>query len=1106
MSWRRWLALGVVVFVVAAAGLRLALPELIRLTVVARVRAITGRAVSLDAVDVALLRGHVALRGFRIADRAGEPEPFAEFDRLDLHLRLPALLRGHLWVRELILHDPTVRVIRYPGDEFNMSDLVRQSGEASRVLDVTVDRFVLANGTTTLEDRALPEPRTWRSEQMAIEAHGLSSRPQYGRAVASSVTGGAPVSVRVERLRLYPIDLEATVTIDGLDLALGRVYFPPDSPVILGRGRASASLHVALEARAGLRLDASARLEDVLLARRSSEALARVPTLTAALDGLRFGPDGMALAGLALDASGAVVDPSTGSAAKFAPTTVHARVTDFTWPISQPAGLDLSTRVQGRGSLSLAGTLHPPTAPSALRLRLQDFDLAPWARFTPLTAELTGVAEADLRIREPLRVGLPSRVQGMIVLKNAGVSDGSGRPLQAQRIEASGLELDWPDRLRIGRVAIREPRAVVERSPAGDFAIARLFGPPAGRDSTTPASGAAGGAPGPSPALRVDVGQILLQDGTVEWRDHTVAPPVRAAVSALAASMTDAAWPISGPLQVRLTGRPTGGGQVEVAGRVGLTPLTADMRVTARTVDLAPYEPYLRMPVRLRAWTDLDLTVAMPAERAPVTVRGRATLAHVDVRDGERTVLRVERAAATGLDVEWPGRVAVAHLGLEAPWILMERDTHGAIAIRALLPPAANGTASPASSGPELGPPTRPLAATIGLLTVEEGGVRVVDQSVAPQFALDLRRLALRAERIRTAPGPEAHIDLTGQAGPGTVLALRGTVGPIGGPLALNLRGELRGLDAARTNPYLVRTLAWQAAQGLVTVRIEGRVRDDALAARADVQLSRLQVVRATASDGAPSSSGLPLNLALALMRDSRGDIRLSFPVGGRLTDPRFDFREAIRSAIRTVAINTITLPVSWIGRLRVSPDSQIERVDVDPIRFPPASAALTADGRAQATRVAAFLGQVGEVRMALTPVVSARDLATLRRQAAEAAIERLAGTARISPDAAAAQLLRERLPGRPVPPEREAMLAALAETEASPAHAPALAQRRLETLRALFKEAGTARARLVETPLAERPDAVEGTIDLTVLEPDVPRRSQLLQTLRGLGATVVGE
>jgi hypothetical protein len=72
------------------------------------------------------------------------------------------------------------------------------------------------------------------------------------------------------------------------------------------------------------------------------------------------------------------------------------------------------------------------------------------------------------------------------------VSDSSSRPLQARRTEVSGLELEWPVRLRIGRLAIREPRAVVERGPAGDFAIARLFGSPAGPDSTALASGPAG--------------------------------------------------------------------------------------------------------------------------------------------------------------------------------------------------------------------------------------------------------------------------------------------------------------------------------------------------------------------------------------------------------------------------------------------------------------------------------------------------------------------------------------------------------------------------------------------------------------------------------------
>jgi hypothetical protein len=512
--------------------------------------------------------------------------------------------------------------------------------------------------------------------------------------------------------------------------------------------------------------------------------------------------------------------------------------------------------------------------------------------------------------------------------------------------------------------------------------------------------------------------------------------------------------------------------------------------VTARAVDLAPYQSYVPVRARLHAWADLDMAVALPGADTIPTARGSVVLSRVDVRDGERTMLQLERAAVTGLEVTWPRRVAVAHLALEAPWILVERDERGAMTLRALLHPGARGVAGPGRGTAETaGTPGTP-AVTVGLLTVSAGGARVVDRSVAPAFALDLRHLALRAEGLATTPGSRAEVDLKGQAGAGSVLALRGTLGPVGGPLEFDLSGELRGFDAVRANPYLVRQLAWQVAQGFLTTRVEGRVRDDALDARVDVQLSRLQVLRAAPSDGTGGAgAGLPLNLVLALMRDSRGDIRMSVPVGGRLNDPRVDFGETIRTAIRTVAINAITLPVSWIGRLHASPDSGIERVEVDPIRFQPGSAVLTADGRTQATRVAAFLGQVGEVRMSLVPVVSERDLGVLRREAAEAAVERRAAGGRTSSEDAAAQLFRERLPGRPVPSEPGAVLAALVDTEASPAHASALARRRLETLLAALREAGVPQARLVAAPLVERRDSAEGAIALNLLEPDRPRR-----------------
>src|SRR5262249_17963504 len=102
-------------------------------------------------------------------------------------------------------------------------------------VDVTVDRFALVDGTIALEDRALPEQRTWASENIHIEAHNVSTLRDDGTVVASSVTAGAPNRVEIGEFRLYPIHLRAKVTGTGLALALARLYLPRDAPVLLDR-------------------------------------------------------------------------------------------------------------------------------------------------------------------------------------------------------------------------------------------------------------------------------------------------------------------------------------------------------------------------------------------------------------------------------------------------------------------------------------------------------------------------------------------------------------------------------------------------------------------------------------------------------------------------------------------------------------------------------------------------------------------------------------------------------------------------------------------------------------------------------------------------------
>jgi hypothetical protein len=224
-------------------------------------------------------------------------------------------------------------------------------------------------------------------------------------------------------------------------------------------------------------------------------------------------------------------------------------------------------------------------------------------------------------------------------------------------------------------------------------------------------------------------------------------------------------------------------------------------------------------------------------------------------------------------------------------------------------------------------------------------------------------------------------------------------------------------------------------------------------------------------------------------MKDRRGDIRLALPVGGRVTDPRFDYKEVIWSTLRNAAFKAITAPVSWIGRVQYTSDSRIERIDIDPIVFEPGTATPTPEGQEQATRLIAVLDQTPGMRLTATPIVSRRDVAALKRPALDAAIERVARDGRIAPDEAAAQVFRERFPGQPLPETPGAIRRALLDGETLPADAAAtLADKRLEAVRAAIKKAGIDASRLLEAKAADGAAENDPQVKLDLVESDGPR------------------
>jgi hypothetical protein len=176
--------------------------------------------------------------------------------------------------------------------------------------------------------------------------------------------------------------------------------------------------------------------------------------------------------------------------------------------------------------------------------------------------------------------------------------------------------------------------------------------------------------------------------------------------------------------------------------------------------------------------------------------------------------------------------------------------------------------------------------------------------------------LASTARRLGTAPDARSPFTLGGRLSGSAPFQLEGTVGPVMGPLVLDVKGKLSDLALTHLNPYLSQYLGWNARRGVLGLTFDYRIVDDTLDAKNEVVVGQPEIAPvaagrcgARAHRRAARHAGLP----------AQGLPRGGEDVGarhGQVSARQFDFGDAVWEGIRKTVINVLALPVSWIGKI----------------------------------------------------------------------------------------------------------------------------------------------------------------------------------------------
>jgi len=250
--WRILLLAAATLFVVAAGVFLWQLPEIVRRVAVARIPELTGRAVSIDDIDLNLFTGRVALKGFRMAEREGS-DAFIKFDRLDARLFLPSIVLLDIRLSSVSLTGLEARLIRTAPDTFNFSDIIERlpkpdpNAKPGR-LSVTLDHVALARSKVTIADHAVTPAADWSLQSLDAEASGFSTDTRHAPAEASVrlKSGEASVEFQKIRFKLQPFATSASIKVAGFDATRLKPYIV-DPEVTLGAAVVSAALDVSVK-------------------------------------------------------------------------------------------------------------------------------------------------------------------------------------------------------------------------------------------------------------------------------------------------------------------------------------------------------------------------------------------------------------------------------------------------------------------------------------------------------------------------------------------------------------------------------------------------------------------------------------------------------------------------------------------------------------------------------------------------------------------------------------------------------------------------------------------------------------------------------------------
>lgn len=260
----------------------------------------------------------------------------------------------------------------------------------------------------------------------------------------------------------------------------------------------------------------------------------------------------------------------------------------------------------------------------------------------------------------------------------------------------------------------------------------------------------------------------------------------------------------------------------------------------------------------------------------------------------------------------------------------------------------------------------------IGKIKIDKGYSDFSDFSLILPFVARLNDLHGEITGLSSTQKIKTGVNLTGKVYDLSPVTIDGEFSPDLSALDLGL--QFKSMPLPFVTPYMADFAGYKIEKGKLSLDLDYKIVDKQLSAENKLLIDQFTLGEEVEN---PDAVSLPLNLAVALMKDKDGQINIDLPISGSLEDPDFSIGGLLLDAFMNLITKIVASPFQAIGSLIGSEE------DLSVISFVAGSSELTTETSAKIDTIAQVLVDRPEFILEIRgTVIEPRDWPAMQEEA----------------------------------------------------------------------------------------------------------------------------